>query len=321
MNKKAIEMGFNVMFAIIAGIAILGLAIYGTSRFIDTGSKAVSTATSAKIISLLDPLETGLASGNSEQINFKKESRMFFECYEDENYPFGRQTISFSEQTIGEKFGERGGDVPIYNKYVFSRNMVQGKQFNIFSKEFLMPFKVADLIIINSEKYCFHSATNEIKKDVENLNIQNIQFSDDLQNCTGINVCFGVDSSECDMVVDGCLNEGCESGYEYGRVSKGIDDLYYTDSLLYAAIFSSQENYECNLKRLMSKFNELSLIYIDKIKIIQRKGCRGDIEVGLRNLMNKANSLEGSKGIKDLAIIAEDIDKANQATTSACRVY
>ena len=36
----------------------------------------------------------------------------------------------------------------------------------------------------------------------------------------------------------------------------------------------------------MKKFNELSLVYIDKIKIIQRKGCSSDIEISLINLMS-----------------------------------
>ena len=321
-NKQGIEMGFNVMFAIFAGIVILSLALYGATRVITTSEKSISTETSAKLISLLDPLETGLASGKSEQIKFKKDVRVFLECKELENHPFGMQTIAFSEQSIGDKFGERGGEVPIYNKYVFSKNSFEGRELNIFSKDFSMPFKVADLIVINTEDYCFYSAPNEIKKDVENLNLQNIQFSDNLQNCTGVKVCFDVDSSGCDIGVFGnCLGNECESDYDYGKVSKGIEDIYYADSLLYAAIFSSTDSYECNLKRLMSKFNELGLIYIDKIKIIQRSGCSSDIEIKLRGLMESAKSLSGSRDIINLAGIAREIDKANQATASACRLY
>jgi len=323
-NKQGIEMGFNVMFAIFAGIIILGLAIYGATRIIDTGQKAVYTETSAKIIALLDPLETGLASGKSEQIRFKKETKIYFECDNLENNPFGKQTISFSEQTFGDKFGEKGGAVPIYNKYVFSENIIQGKLLNIFSKEFLMPFKVADLIIINTEDYCFVGAPNQIQKDVGNLGIKNIQFSDNLQNCTGNSVCFGTSSSECDINVFGSCEDGfgniCKTEYDYGRVSKGLDDIYYIDSLLYAAIFSSPEIYDCNLKRLMNKFNELSLIYIDKIRIIQRAGCGSDIEVELRALMSSATALSSSKEIIGLVKYAKDIDKINQAA-GVCKLY
>lgn len=325
-NKHGIEMGFNVMFAIFAGIVILGLAIYGATKIVNTGEKALYTETSAKIISLLDPLETGLASGKSEQIKFKKETKIFFECDYLENSPFGKQTISFSEQTFGDKFGEQGGAVPIYNKYVFSQNVIQGKLLNIFSKEFLMPFKVADLIIINTEDYCFVGAPNQIQKDIQNLGIKNIQFSDNLQNlqnCTGTIVCFGIDSSECKIKVSGSCDSFeniCETEYDYGRVSKGLDDIYYIDSLLYAAIFSSPEIYECNLKRLMNKFNELGLIYIDKIKIIQRNGCSSDIEVELRTLMSSAKNLSSSREIIGLARYAKDIGKINQAA-GACKLY
>ena len=71
----------------------------------------------------------------------------------------------------------------------------------------------------------------------------------------------------------------------------------------------------------MNKFNELSLVYIDKIKIIQRKGCSSDIEIKLRQLMSSANSLSDSREILDLVRVAREIDKANQATASACRLY
>jgi len=324
-NKQGIEMGFNVMFAIFAGIVILGLAVYGATKIINTGEKAIYTETSAKIISLLDPLETGLASGKSEQIKFKKETRIFFECNALDNPPFGKQTIAFSEQTFGDKFGEQGGAVPVYNKYVFSQDIIQGSSLNIFSKEFSMPFKIADLIVINTENYCFYQVPNEIKKDIENLGIKNIQFSDNLQNCTGVIVCFGVQSSECNVKVFGSCEDSfgsiCESEYDYGRVSKGLDDIYYIDSLLYAAIFSSPEIYDCNLKRLMNKLNELGLVYIDKIKIIQRKGCGSDIEIELRALMDSAKALSSSREIIGLARFAKDIDKINQATASACKLY
>lgn len=326
-NKKALEMSFNVMFAIFAGIVILSLAIYGATRVVITSEKALYTETSAKIISLLDPLETGLASGKSEQIKFKRETRIFFECNELDNLPFGKQTISFSEQTFGDKFGEQGGAVPIYNKYVFSKETVQGKQLNIFSKEFLMPFKVADLIIINTEDYCFVGAPNSIIKDVEFSGIKNIQFSDNLQNlknCTGTVVCFGIQSSECEIKIFGGCEEGfgkfCESEFDYGRVSKGLDDIYYVDSLLYAAIFSSPEIYDCNLKRLMNKFYELSLIYIDKIKIIQRKDCGFDIERALRSLMDYSKDLDESRDIIGLVSYSKRFDQLNQAA-GACRLY
>ena len=77
VNKKAIAMSFNWLFAIIVGAIILFLAIYATSKFIKTSEEVIYTETSAKLIALLDPLETGLASGKSEEISFKKQTRTY----------------------------------------------------------------------------------------------------------------------------------------------------------------------------------------------------------------------------------------------------
>jgi len=108
MNKKAIAMTFNWIFAIIVGAFILFLAIYASGKFIRTSEQSIYTETAASLVSLFDPLETGLASGKASEITFKKESKIFFDCNENLNLPFGRQTISFSEQTFGEEFGEVG---------------------------------------------------------------------------------------------------------------------------------------------------------------------------------------------------------------------
>ncbi len=296
-DKKAIAMSFNWIFALIAGTIILFLAIYATTQYIQTSEKTIYTETAAQLISLFDPLETGLASGKSDEINFKKQSRIYLDCSYLNNHPFGEQTIAFSEKTFGDKFGEKGEEVSIKNKYVFAENIVEGKKMSIFSKPFEMGFKVADIIVINSEVYCFYKASNEIKDEIEGLGIKNIQFSDDLNNCTGTSVCF--------------IGSGCDINVLNNKVVKGSEELYYTDSLLYAAIFSSPENYECNIKRLRNKFNELSLVYIDKIKIIENKGCSSNTEAKLRIMMDSAKALKSSENIISLANQADVINSIN----------
>ena len=101
-NKKAIAISFNWIFAFIAGTIILFLAIYATTQYIQTSEKTIYTETAAQLISLFDPLETGLASGKSDEINFKKQSRIYLDCSYLNNHPFGQQTIAFSEKTFGE---------------------------------------------------------------------------------------------------------------------------------------------------------------------------------------------------------------------------
>lgn len=298
-DKKAIAISFNWIFAIIAGTIILFLAIYATTQYIQTSEKTIYTETAAQLISLFDPLETGLASGKSDEINFKKQSRIYLDCNYLNNHPFGEQTIAFSEKTFGDKFGEKGEEVSIKNKYVFAEEVVEGKKMSIFSKPFFMGFKVADVIVINSDDYCFYKASNEIKDEIESLGIKNIQFSEDLSDnsCEGTSVCF--------------IGSGCDINVLNNKVVKGSSELYYTDSLLYAAIFSSSENYECNIKRLMNKFNELSLVYIDKIKIIENKGCSSNIEAKLRIMMDSAKALKSSGDIISLDDQADVINSIN----------
>ena len=71
-NKKAIEMSFNWIFAIIVGGFILFIAIYGAGKLIRTSEQSVYTETAASLVSLFDPLETGLASGKASEISFNK---------------------------------------------------------------------------------------------------------------------------------------------------------------------------------------------------------------------------------------------------------
>lgn len=316
-QKRGIALSFNWMFAIIAGIVILFLAIYATAKIIGVGEYKIYTETAAKLTGLLDPMGTGLASGKSAQINFKKETRTYYGC--SDSGIFGKNTIAFSEQTFGNKFGEKGGEINT-KKYVFAEQVVEGRQLNLFSKPFFMPFKIDDIIVISGGGYCFVDAPNEIKEEVLGLGIENIYFSDNLNNCTGIKVCFDFNAG-CDISVYGmCEGYNCESRYDYGKIFRGSRVLYYTDSLLYAAIVSSPEIYECNLKRLMKRFVELSDVYLDKIKIIELKGCSSNIGADLINMKGLARELETSEDLFVLSQQADIVDAKNTAT-GVCRLY
>lgn len=316
MNKKAIEMSFNWIFALIAGGVIIFLSIYGVSKFISTGEQGIATETAAQVISLLDPFETGLASGKSSVIDFKKNSRIYFDCSETDNRPFGREMISFSEQSLGDKYGVKSEPVSIKNKYIFIEDLVEGKKLYVFSMPFSMPFKIADIIGISTKNYCFYLAPNKVQDNFGELNLKNVYFSDDLKNCTEMEtVCFGK-GSDCDIDVF-----SYDDNYEYGRVTKNDKEMFYADNLLYAAIFSDSEIYECNLKRLMNKLNELSLIYINKIDIIEKKGCSSSISNKLIALTNSAKSIKSSQKIPELFEQAKEINLINQGTSEGCKLY
>jgi len=307
MNKKAIAMSFNWIFAIIAGGFILFIAIYGAGKFIRTSEQVTYTETAASLTALFDPLETGLASGKSHVVGFKKDSKIFFDCNERLNPPFGKQYISFSEKTFGDEYGEKGGKVSLVNKYLFTDDVIGGKSIYVFSKPFFMPFKVTDMtmIISGSQKYCFYDAPDEVVEDLESLSLKTIIFVNSTSECEGIDICFKGDN--CDIVV------------EETHVKKRRDRLYYTGDMVYAAIFSSPLIYECNFKRLKNKFNEVAKIYIEKINIMERQGCLPTLGDKLRALVDR--DVQDSKDILEFNTAIDEIDSINRLSNAGCMLY
>jgi len=310
-NKKAIEMNFSVIFSVIAGIAILVLAIYATSQFIKTRRYEIDTQTAAKLSILLDPLETSLEAGKSSLIRFDSETRVYNKCY---TYgTFGKQTISISKRSrVGEEWQEPGGDTQLYNKYIFSDSIEENQEFSVFTKPLKMPFKISDLIFFLGKDYCFIQAPEDIKDELQGLNIRKVNFTDQKSECPEVSekVCFG-QSAGCDIAV--YSSDNFESGY----INKEGETLYYADSLIYAALFSSPEIYECNIKRLMLRLVHLSLVYKDEIQMIEKRGCGSLLDPHLSEIISLAR-VEGVQlaAVKDKA---EEIEIINSAAT--CRLY
>ncbi len=320
-DKKAIAMSFNWIFAIIIGASILFLAIFGAVRFLGTGQQTVNTRAAAQLTSIFDPLETGLASRESNKIFFAKDVKIDFTCEEKDNQPFGRQTIIYSEKSFG-KYGKESIPVEIVKDYVFAEDIVEGRELYYFSKPFYMPYKIADLMMLSFENYCIYKSPKEIQQALGQEQ-ENIQYSDDFYNCTeaSIKVCFE-DKEGCDIKVIGmCSGFDCNSEYDYGMVVKKNKQLYYDGNLLYGAIFSSPDIYECNVKRLIGKFNELGLIYLDKISIIEEKGCSSNIRNELNTMLTVSKTISSSKDIPLLLPYSKSINQANMATKSGCRLY
>lgn len=309
INKRGVAMSFNWIFAILAGGFILFLAVFSAGKFIRTSEQSLYTETAASLISLFDPLETGLASGKAQEIGFKKQSKIFFDCQEDFG-SFGRQTISFSEQTFGESYGERGQRVSIINKYIFAENIIEGNDVYVFSKPFFMPFKVTDLTMVTSQdqQYCFYDSPEYIKESLEGLNMKNIIFMNSTSKCEGVDVCFGSSKTSCEVkVLD-----------DQGYLIKDGKRVYYTGDLIYGAIFSDPEIYECNVKRIKIKFDELAKIYLDKIEIIERKECESNIAGKLSVMLG---GIEDSRALHGLSVLAEDVDSINRQAKSGCQIY
>jgi len=324
-QKTGFDMPFSWIFAIIAGSIILFLAIFATTQFIEVSKYREYTETAAQIRNYLNPIVPGLASAfNPAPIRFNQETRTIFDCYETSRKSplFGRQTISFSEKSnIGNKWSDPGGNISIYNKYLFANKLEQGKTLYFGSVPFYLGFKVDDIIFISSRQYCFVTPPSRIEDQVEGIFL-NINISNSVQNCNSrdVKVCFGFDDSLCNMTVYGnCYDVGCENQYETGQVIKKLNTMNYAGNLLYGAIFADPRIYECNIKRLGQKTAELSFIYKEKAELVQQRGCSSVIKEDLNSLALSSSTIQSSLDIDNLYFAAKQMDIKNKE--AECRIY
>ncbi len=293
MKKGVLQISFGWLFAIIVGAFIIFLAIYGVTKFMGTEQQALDAKTQQEIGILLNPLETGFESAISTSFTTASESRINNSC--DDVGNFGQQLIGVSQKSFN-KWTETDFEAGFSNKYIFSEGVVEGKKFYVFSKPFEFPFKVSDLIYMTSSKktYCFADASEDIKEEIEDLNQTNLLIEDD---CSGISVCSSV---ACDIRVRG------------NHVEKGNDDLYFaSDALMYAAIFSDPVVYECQLKRLMKRVEELSLIYVNKADFVEGKDCDSEMIGDLDSLNSRAESFSDSEDLLGMISIVEGLENSN----------
>lgn len=311
-NKRAIEMGFNWLFAIMAGGFILFLAIFAAGKMVSFGSVTANTLSAKNFVNILETWEAGLAAGvKPPELKFRTETRLYFTCSDGTDLPFGKQSVSSTDKGINDKYGQEGYDVTIKNKYIFNENMLEGKRFFPFSVGFFMPFKIADLIIFADRNYCFYNPPEQFRKNLEQLQLNNVVFPNKTVVCDGVRVCFSQGNS-CDITVSTA-----------GKfVMKENQKLFYDGNLIYAAIFSSPEIYKCNLIRLMNKFNQLGYIYLDKIKVIQRAKCKSNVENKLFQMVSLTSNFTYSEAnFRNLIRISEEVDAINNDADPGCKLY
>jgi len=305
-KRGALQISFAWLFAIIVGGFILFLAIYGVTKFMQTEQTTLDARTGKEIGVLLNPLETRFETGITTSLTMPVETRIYNKC---NNFgEFGRQLIQISQKSFN-KWSETGIDVGFSNKYIFSENYVQDKKFYLFSKPFDFPFKVADLIYITAsdKTYCFRDEPEDIEEEILDLKQKNLFVEDCPDN--SINVCFET-RSNCDIDVD----------YDSKLVEKNGEEMYFeTDALMYAAIFSDKEVYECQVKRIMQRLENLVELYLDKAIFIASQGCGSELNSDLIVLGNFAGDLESSETLFQLNPVAEDLEQENDY--AECRLW
>jgi len=322
-KKAALGLPFSWLFAIIVGAFIIFLAIYGVSKLIKGQNYAIDTATAKKLSIIFDPMETGLAATKKPgEIKFSSETRIYNKCFLGDI--FGKQRFSLSSKSgFGGKWTEESGEISIKNKYIFSKEIIQGKEIFFFSKPFSFPFKVSEIIFMLDDRYCFVNPPNLVEDEISWLNLNKLEkvyVSDNENNCLPRDkkVCFGTNrgsfNDDCDIkVIGSCQDYNCKSDFDYGVVIKNNKHLDYYDSLIYAAIFSDSDIYECNVKRLMKRVEQLCYLYNDEALFLQAKGCGSELGGELLNLGISAGSIQEINELNNLYNLVRNLELKNSA--------
>jgi len=312
-RKRGFEFGFSWIFALIVGAIILFLAIFAVTRMIETEKNVIDTEAGKKLGILLTPMETGLESAKASKIEFVSETKFFNQCKNIGN--FGVQEIRVASKSgIGDAWEERGIVASkFYNKYIFSKGVEQGEEMTVFVKPFEFPFKVADLTYVWSGKYCFVNPPGEMEEELLAIEPMNLNISN-----------FKDDCSDNDIVV--CFESiGCDIDVSLSGKSVKRDDgiIYYDDrfgnALLYSAIFADANVYECQVKRLMKRTSELSLLQATKSEYLSSRGCSSGLIAGLTLFAEEARKIDDSSKLDMLSSLAQQLKVENE--NLACKLF
>jgi len=313
---KRSEFGFVWIFAIIVGGAILALAIYGAVNIGISQRFQTDTMLAQKISILLDPMQAGFADATYGKIEFKQETRIDNKCYSEE---FGKSKISLSTRSrVGEEWLNPGVGASNQNKYIFSEEREQGKDIYVFSKPFEFPYKVADMIFMSSKKYCFIEPPTDVKDEVLGLKMENIEVFEDKEDCSEdtIKICFDY-GFDCDITVYGICTSGCSDSFEYGYVEKDGEEMDYVEDLMYGAIFSDKNIYDCNVQRMLYRAGNIAEIYGKKADLMNARRCN----TGLKQQILSYSDWLSSTGPEEIISLKTQKDELNKKNRELCGLW
>jgi len=307
------QVDFVMLFAIIAGSMILLLAIYGAIKA-GTTMQTTNQAELAKSIQIItDPMQAGFAEASTATISMKQNITISNDCSTDDGFGVNKISVEIpSPAGIQNQMPTSPVKISITNKYIFS-DLTPGKIFYVFSQPFNSPFRVADVLIVSSQDYCFINPPDSISAEVFGLHVKNIGIKNTFNNTCAIDaktVCFG--PSNCDISVVGeCNKAGCDTAFDYGYVKKRSDQLDYSGNLLFAAIFSDKDLYDCNVQRLMFRLSDIADLLSQKADRMNARGCnvlmKPDMEALLSLTQNAtSDSLQGIYDFSQSIQIKED---------------
>lgn len=296
MKKKGyLDISFSWIFALLIGGMILFGAIYGVSKFSSVAGVKESASSATGLGAIFDSLESASEDASSVKLTFSTLTRIKNNC--DAYGIFGKQGIEV-EKYLKNSWTTSNMNIAWENKYLFFENTIEGKDFYAFTKPFFYPYKVANLIYLTSENYCFREAPLDIRKELRDLNQQNFYLSECPSD--SIKVCFS-NSQNCDIVVN----------YNQGQVEKKGVVLYFeSDELMYGAIFADEKNYNCSVSRLMKRTSLLAKLYQEKSLFIMDK-CETNIYSDLEEFSNQLSTYKNPQDLSSIHYTQESLKARN----------
>jgi len=299
MKKGFLDISFSWVFALMIGAIILFGAIYGVNKLTGIKNTENSAEIGTELVNLLAPLETGLETAKTITISLPVNSRLNHGCFLSGT--FGKEKISIEEK-VKNKWTSTEVEISFENLYLFFPDEFETKKIYAFSKSFELPFKIANVIfLVDAEKkYCFVSAPRDIKNELQNTGIDVFEFEACSKNSNRI--CFE-QNPECNVTVD----------LSSKKVTRdGETSSFEGDALMYGAIFSDKENYECEVQRVLKRAHELSLIYEIKSYTLLKRGCDSPLKTEFGKIRNLLDSYGDSRDLERIAELAEEMNSINK---------
>ncbi|MCX6741850.1 MAG: hypothetical protein NTX24_01580 [Candidatus Pacearchaeota archaeon] len=297
---------FSWIFALIVGALILFFAFYFIGSKLLEGNLTKSLMTEHSLDILFNPFSYfgSLGATSAKTMDLSTVEKINFSCKTEEVFGYDSITVWTKEATQPRK---------VYDKYLFSDRFIESKNFQIISKSFNMPWRVADLVYFfpRNIKYCFigpnfddtrkEFGSDESDEHDTGMNISNFYFPESINLCPPdgevVNICGenGASNSKCDIIV-----YSGNDNYVLKKNDSGVlKKLYYSDDAqMYAAIFSDPEVYYCNMQRLTKRLQYQIEIYNAKMQSLnQGQNCGMYIPLDGLDISAKTlfDNIEGSK--------------------------
>jgi len=309
MNKKGFEMSFAWIFAIIVGAFILFLAVLMITKVSDNQNYSNDLKGAKEITVLADNFELGYETSSISTIEMPTNSRLYLNC--NARGVFGEQELILRSE-LYDQWSETGNGIKSENKYFFLEEPLESRGLVAFSRVFEFPFKVATLsyFLPVDKEYCFIDPPREVKEELEKNNLTNFKIEDSIADCNAksTKICLNSDEASCDAIVYPDF------------VKKGSERIYYEGfSLMFAAILSDSEIYECQLQRLMLRTNSLIELYLGKATYDQGNDCSTNQRNPLEQLNQELSFFEDSSDLPNLASTVEILESNSRG--GGCQLW